>query len=120
MDIFLPDNFEKGFVSERVFTNEQNDLISLEEKLIKVDPIKQVITYHNRYEKYREGKLIDSELEIFPLKWYGVEEFRLILEKVGFKDIVISADHRFQEYPQNNSQTITFEAVKIVEQDLDG
>ncbi|MBO1301161.1 MULTISPECIES: class I SAM-dependent DNA methyltransferase [unclassified Enterococcus] len=115
LDIFLPESFEKGFVGERIFTNAQNDLITLEEKLVKVDPIKQVITYHNRYEKYQEDKMTESELEIFPLKWYGVEEFRLLLEKVGFKDIVVSADHHFREYPQNNSQTITFEATKIIE-----
>ncbi|WP_289889746.1 hypothetical protein [Virgibacillus pantothenticus] len=84
----------------------------LEETLVKIDQINQFAVYHNRYEKWRQGKLMDSELEIFPLKWYGVEEFRLILEKTGFTSMVISSDYKYNQYPTKTSQIITFEATK--------
>lgn len=112
LDIFLPDNFKEGFVSKRVFTNQQGDTITLEETLVEVDQINQFTISHNRYEKWRNGRLIDSELEIFPLKWYGVEEFRLVLDKIGFTDIIISSDYKYNQYPTEASQIITFEAVK--------
>lgn len=112
LDIFLPENTKEGFVSKRGFTNPQGDTIMLEETLVKIDQINQFAVYHNRYEKWRQGKLMDSELEIFPLKWYGVEEFRLILEKIGFTSIVISSDYIYNQYPTKASQIITFEATK--------
>jgi len=112
LDILLPDRFEIVFVSKRVFTNQQGESITLEETLVEVDQINQYRTFHNRYEKWRDGELISSEHEIFPLKWYGVEEFRLMLEKAGFSDIVISSDYNYQDYPTHVSQIITFEAKK--------
>lgn len=54
---------------------------------------------------------MQTELERFPLRWYGVEEFKMILENIGFTDIVISADYKYGQYPTDSSQTITFEAV---------
>ncbi|UJL46143.1 hypothetical protein KFZ58_17560 [Virgibacillus sp. NKC19-16] len=55
--------------------------------------------------------LIQTELEQFPLRWYGVEEFKMLLEQVGFKDIVISADYEYGRYPNEANQMITFESV---------
>ncbi len=112
LDIFLPDNFKEGFVSKRVFDNQQGDTITLEETLVEIDQINQFTVSHNRYEKWREGRLIDSELEKFPLKWYGVNELCLVLEKIGFTDIMISSDYKYNIYPTEASQVITFEAKK--------
>lgn len=65
----------------------------------------------DRYEKWDHGQLTETKLERFPLRWYGVEEFKMILEKVGFEDIVIAADYKHGNYPTNVTQTITFEAI---------
>lgn len=89
------------------------DIITLESKIVEVDYINQYTVSHNRYEKWREGVLIQTELERFPLQWYGLEEFKLILESTGFKDIVISSDYKFGQYPSNVKDVITFEAVPI-------
>jgi hypothetical protein len=83
----------------------------LETKKLEVDFIKQYSLSHNRYEKWVNGALMQTELEQFTLCWYGVEEFKLILEQLGFQDIVISADYKYGEYPTKASQMITFEAV---------
>lgn len=113
IDIFLPTDYTKGFISKRVFTNEEKDLFTLEETLVEIDQVQQVNTYHNRYEKWRNGQLLDSELEIFPLKWYGIVEFQLILEKVGFEILTISADYNYGQLPTKDSQLITFEGKKL-------
>ncbi len=113
IDILMQTDFSTGTVSTRTWVCSNGDLITLESKVVEVDYINQYTVSHNRYEKWREGVLIQTELERFPLRWYGLEEFKLILESTGFKDIVISSDYKFGQYPSNVKDVITFEAVAI-------
>lgn len=84
----------------------------MEETLVEIEFNEQFTISHNQYKKWRNGNLIASELEVFPLKWYELEEFRLLLEKIGFKDIIISSDYKYKQHPTKHSQIITFEATK--------
>jgi len=111
IDIFLQTDFTIGNISTRTWETKDGDMITLESKITEVDYINQYTISHHRYEKWRNGQLIQTELERFPLRWYGVEEFKQILEQIGFEDIVISADYQFGQYPTEPNQTITFEAV---------
>jgi SAM-dependent methyltransferase len=111
LDISLQTDLSTDKISTRTWEPRSGELITLENKLVKVDYINQYTISHNRYEKWENGKLVQTELEQFPLRWYGVEEFKLILEQQGFQDIVISADYKYGEYPTEGSQMITFEAV---------
>jgi len=112
LDIFLHPDFNEGSSRYRTFTNSQGEIITLQATQSEVNYINQTTTTHHRYDKWREGNCIDSEFEIFTLKWYGINEFKRLLMQVGFKDIVISADYCYQQYPTNRNQTITFEAIK--------
>lgn len=40
-----------------------------------------------KYELFENGSLVRTEIIPMILKWYGVEEFKLMLEKTGFSDI---------------------------------
>lgn len=111
IDIFLQTDFTNKQASTRTWETKSGDMITLESKLTEIDYINQHTIYHNRYEKWRKGSLIQTELERFPLRWYGVEEFRMLLEQIGFEDIVVSADYQYGQYPTKADQTITFEAV---------
>jgi SAM-dependent methyltransferase len=111
LDIFLQNELTVGNVSTRTWKSQNDGIITLDSKIVEVDFINQYTIYHNRYEKWKNGQLTESELERFPLRWYGVEEFKTILEQVGFEDITISSDYKHGEYPTNSTQTITFEAV---------
>lgn len=113
LDISLQTDISIGTVSTKTWECSNGDIITLENKIVQVDYINQYTISYGRYEKWREGVLIQSELEYFPLRWYGVEEFRLILENIGFKNIVISSDYKFGQYPSNSEEIITFEAVAI-------
>lgn len=113
VDIFLQTNISTGIVSTRTWKCSNGDIITLENKVVEVDHINQYTISYGRYEKWREGALLETELEYFPLRWYGVEEFKLILEHIGFKDIVISSDYKWGEYPSNAEKVITFEAVAM-------
>lgn len=113
LDISLQTDISIGTVSTRTWECPNGDIITLENKTVEVDYINQYTISHGRYEKWREGVLIQTELEYFPLRWYGVEEFRLIIENIGFKDIMISSDYKLGQYPSNSEEIITFEAVAI-------
>jgi hypothetical protein len=51
-----------------------------------------------KYELFKDSYLVDTMIETYKLRWYGKEEFRLILEKIGFSDIEISKANVFQKY----------------------
>jgi SAM-dependent methyltransferase len=40
-----------------------------------------------KYEWFKDGNLVDTNLDEIKLKWFGVEEFEYMLEKAGFKNI---------------------------------
>lgn len=111
LDIFLPADLATNNPSTRTWDLNNGDMITLEDKVVEVDPINQYTISHHRYEKWGKGELKQTELERFPLRWYGIEEFKMILERIGFEDIIISADYHDGQYPTDSSQTITFEAV---------
>lgn len=111
VDISLQKNISTGIVSTRTWECPNGDIITLENKIVEVDYINQYTISHGQYKRWREGVLVQTELELFPLRWYGVEEFRLVLESIGFKDIVISSDYKLGKYPSSSEEIITFEAV---------
>lgn len=112
VDLYLPGNIELEKSSTRTWSLENGDTMTLESKKVEVDWVNQYTVSHNRYEKWRDGKLIETELERFPMRWYGVAEFKLLLEQIGFTAITISTDYRYGESPTGAGQCITFEAVK--------
>lgn len=111
LDICFQPDFSIGKVSTRKWECENGDIITLQDTNVEIDYINQYTVSYGRYEKWRNGSLIQTELEPFPLRWYGVEEFKMILKQIGFEDIVISADYNYGQYPTKANQIITFEAV---------
>ncbi|MGE7094159.1 class I SAM-dependent methyltransferase [Lysinibacillus sp. NPDC048646] len=115
LDLFLPDNkfdVDGKFEGTSTFTLSNGDTITMEEKLVEADLFNQYKVSYLKYEKWREGKRIQSELQRFALRWYGVEEFKLVLESIGFSDVVVSADFDYGKQPTNSKQTLTYEATR--------
>jgi len=92
VDLELPHDWKIGEISISTFSLSNGDGITLES----------------------QGKLIQSELQRFALRWYGIEEFKLILESIGFSQITCSADYVYKKRPSDAGQIITFEAVRKV------
>ncbi|MBT2216879.1 hypothetical protein KK120_13715 [Virgibacillus dakarensis] len=61
--------------------------ITLERKSIAMDWINQKTVTYLKYEKWKDGKCMDTELQEFNLIWFGIEEFRSILLELGFINI---------------------------------
>ncbi|GAE25187.1 methyltransferase [Halalkalibacter wakoensis JCM 9140] len=112
IDLFLQTDLVLEQPTTKTWRTNQGDLITYESKTIKVDYLHQYTISLGRYEKWKNGALIQTELEQFPLRWYGIDEFKLILKEVGFQNIVISSDYQYGKEPTNANQTITFEATK--------
>src|SRR5699024_7763597 len=72
IDILLQTDFTLESVSTRTWETHDGKVLTLESKMIDVDYIAQYTVRHNRYEKWDHGKLINTELERFSLRWYGV------------------------------------------------
>ncbi|PUA36396.1 class I SAM-dependent methyltransferase [Paenibacillus elgii] len=112
IDLILPESLEVGKFSTSTFTLPSEDVITVENKLVEFNMLHHYTVSYLKYEKWRKGKLIESELQRFALRWYGIEEFKLVLENIGFSDIVCSTDYVYSKQPTNGNQIFTFEAVR--------
>ena len=61
-----------------------DDLLTLTVAHTQVDAVTQRTTSWNRYELWRAGELIKTELELFTLQWYGLSEISAMLRDAGF------------------------------------
>lgn len=86
------------------------DLLTLTADRIETDYVAQTTTTSLRYEHWRAGKLLNSEIDLFALRWWGVAEFELALRAVGFTDVSACGDYRHGSRPQKGHGIITFEA----------
>lgn len=112
VDLELPHGWKTGEITTSIFSLPNGDGITLESKAIEMDLLNQVTVSYLKYEKWRQGKLVETELQRFAMRWYGIEEFKLVLESIGFSEITCSSDYDYEKQPTNASQIITFEAVR--------
>ncbi len=61
-----------------------------------------------RYEKWRGGGLVATELQRFRLQYWSLPEFGRLLADAGFTDVTVTADHREGRQPGPRSFAWTF------------
>jgi SAM-dependent methyltransferase len=93
----------------RSWTADNGDLLTVVGHVTRTDWLAQRTESRTRYERWRNHKLIDSELEPMAARHWGLEEFKLALAAAGFVDISIAGD--YQRGPlRAHARTLTFEA----------
>jgi len=118
LDLFLPENdinsSDWGKWSLRsTYDLPSGDIITLESKCVEADLFfNQYRVNHLKYEKWRKGALIQTELQRFALRWYGVEEFKTLLERTGFSEVTVYADFKHGMPPSSGNQTFVYHATK--------
>lgn len=112
LDLDLPFYPELGENSITTYQLSPKEIITYEKKIVAIDWLEQHIVSHLTYSKWTNGVLEKTELQQLLVRWYGINEFRLMLEKIGFKEITVSADYDYSSKPEDSNQTITFEAIK--------
>ena len=110
LDLELQTDFSVGTVSTGTVETPHGETITMESKVVEVNFLEQYSVSHLRYEKWRDGELLQTEMQRFPLRWYGLEEFELVLKSLGFSEVVVSADYEHGKRPTRADQTFTFEA----------
>jgi len=112
MDLFIPTDLNANSQTTRTWNTMNNEVIVLEDKRIELNLLEQKTVSLLKYEKWKNGELIQTELQRFPVSWYGVHEFELILEKLGYQQIIKSSDYKYNKEPEKDGQMITYEASK--------
>lgn len=112
IDLDLPFYPEIGEVTTDTYLINDKQGITMESKVTEIDWLKQQTITHLKYELWQDGELMKTELQQLLLRWYGLTEFKLMLESVGFTDIVFTGDYDYGDYPTSSTQTITVEAKK--------
>ncbi|MCC5656476.1 class I SAM-dependent methyltransferase [Nostoc sp. XA010] len=77
----------------------------------RIDWLNQLNTTVIRYEKWKEGKLVATELQNVPLHWFGRDEFIMCLRENGYKDIILCANYTDGLEPTSYKDTLCFSAV---------
>lgn len=97
----------------RSWTTECGDLLTLTDNRVETNYLAQTTLSHSRYDRWHNGTLIETELELFKLRWWGVHEFRLALQVAGFVDVQVTGNYQYARTPQSGDEIFTFEAQRM-------
>ncbi len=75
-----------------------------------VNPPERCQLTWGRYELWREGRLVRTELEPFTLQRYDLDEFTGLLRAAGFTTITVHADYQAGQPPTAQTRVWTIEA----------
>ena len=76
------------------------------------DSVANQTTSFLRYEKWRDGGLVATELQLFRLQHWSLPEFGRLLTDAGFTDVSVTANYRDGRQPGPDSRVWTFHAVR--------
>lgn len=96
----------------RQWSAPNGDLLTVEGKRVTTDWLAQRVEYRIRYERWRDNRLIDTQLEPMAQRYWGLEEFALALGAAGFCDIKVAGDYDRMRAPRSRARTLTFEAIR--------
>lgn len=96
--------------SARSWTVGDSDLLTMTSHQAEIDYVKQTTLSHLHYEHWRDRTLLLAELDLFHLRWWGVDELAFALREAGFVDVVVSGDYQHGRQPCKGDQIISFEA----------
>ena len=94
----------------RTWTTADGDMLRIEGRAVEIDLLAQRRVTHDRYERWRDGRLVESELEVMAFRLWGLKEFELALAAAGFEAISVGADHQPGRRPSRSSRILNFEA----------
>lgn len=115
LDLFIPTDLNPFLVHTKSWDTPNNEVLVLEEKRVELNLLEQKTVSLLKYEKWKKGQLIKTELQRLPLSWYGKYEFAYIVEQSGYEIVMKSADYKLNEEPEKAGQMITYELGKIGE-----
>ena len=95
----------------RRWTADNGDLLTIEGRRTKTDWLAQREEYDIRYERWRDNRLVESQLEPMAQRHWGLEEFALALRSTGFEEVSVTGGYE-RRPPRPGDRVLTFEAVR--------
>jgi SAM-dependent methyltransferase len=105
-----PLSFFEAPGAPRTWTAANGDLLRHESTRAVTDAIGQRRVNHDRYERWRDGRLVESELELFAYRVWGMKELELALAAVGFEHIQVCGNYRPGGAPRAGDGILNFSA----------
>jgi SAM-dependent methyltransferase len=102
----------RGEADRRQWIAENGDLLTLEGVVVNMDWTLQRGETLLRYERWRDNRLVESQLEPMTQRYWGLEEFALALTATGFTNIQVSGGYERGRPVRSRDRVMTFEAVK--------
>ena len=96
----------------RRWTADNGDLLTVEGVRTKTDWLAQRAEYQIRYERWRDNRLVETHLEPMAQRYWGLEEFRLVLEASGFGQVSVVGDYARGRPMRSGVRSLTFEAAR--------
>jgi SAM-dependent methyltransferase len=97
----------------RQWSAPNGDLLTLEGKRVTTDWLAQRVENRIRYERWRDNRLIETQLESMAQRFWGLEEFALALGAAGFGEIKVAGDYDRTRAPRSRARILTFEATRL-------
>lgn len=106
-------NFLAGTGQDRRrWTAPSGDLLTCDGQRTATDWLRQRAETTYRYERWRDGTLVESQIDVMAQRYWGLDEFRMALEAAGFGNITVSGGYDRNRGPRQADRVWTFEAVK--------
>jgi SAM-dependent methyltransferase len=97
----------------RRWTNPAGELLTVEGIRTATDWLAQRAETTYRYERWRDGRLAESQIEVMAQRFWGLEEFRMALQSVGFEVVDVCGGYARGRAPRSRDRVVTFEAVRL-------
>lgn len=95
----------------RSWTAANGDLLTLTMRKVEQDALRQRRVAHHRYERWRDGRLVETELEVMAGREWGLKEFELALMAAGFSQVSVHGNYDRTRAPRRSDRGLTFEAL---------
>jgi len=71
----------------------------------------QPLAARYRYERWRDHRLVETQIDPMVQRAWGVAEFELALRQSGFSDVRVIGGYNRSRAPRAGDRVLTFEAV---------
>lgn len=96
----------------RSWTTPAGEQLTITSTRLELDLMGQRRVSLDRYDRWRGGRLVESEVEVLATRLWGLKEFELTLKEAGFADISVCGDHRIGRPPRPSDGWWCFQAVR--------
>lgn len=96
----------------RSWTTPAGEQLTITSSRLELDLLAQRRVMLDRYERWRGGKLVDTEVETLMTRLWALKEFELTLKEAGFADITVCGDYRIGRAPRASDTWWCFQAVR--------